>query len=90
MVDLLWAHAAVQRFNVTPSAAAAPLTHKALLDHFLFDVDRDMIVKGYPWLRCGLQSDSLSSAAGSTVTSPDDGARSNIVPEASIGTESAP
>ncbi len=90
MLDLLWAHAGVQRFNVTPSAAAAPLTHRALLDHFLYDVDRDMILKQYPWLRCGPEGDEVSSAAGSIVTTVGGGAKNDTVSEAGAGTGSVP
>ncbi len=58
ILDVLWAHADVQRFNVTPSAGARPLTHRTLLDQFVFDKDRGMILAAYPWLRCGLDGGS--------------------------------
>lgn len=54
IVDLLWQLSEVQHYDITPSKGAKPLTHRFILDAFLFDPDRLDILEMYPWLRCGL------------------------------------
>jgi len=68
LLDLLWAHADVLRYNVTPSATARPLTHSLLLEQFVFDKDRAMILAAYPWLNCGLDSTASNSTSPASGT----------------------
>lgn len=57
-MDLLWEYAGLQRFDVTPSMGAVPLTSHFLLDQFQFSEDQDLIVAAHPWLLCGLNKTS--------------------------------
>lgn len=58
IVDLLWKLSDVQHFNVTPSKGAKVMTHRSILDAFMFDRDRQEVAAAYPWLRCGLDGSS--------------------------------
>lgn len=58
IVDLLWKLSEVQHFNVTPSTGAKLMTHRSILDAFIFDRDRQEVMAAYPWLSCGLDGSS--------------------------------
>lgn len=54
ILDALGTYASLQKFAPAPSVGAKPLTAKRLLQHFLFDEDREAVLKTHPWLRCAL------------------------------------
>lgn len=55
MLELLRTYASLQRFTPHPSPGAEPLTARRLLQHFIFDEDRDLVTAANPWLRCAAE-----------------------------------
>jgi hypothetical protein len=55
LLDVLAEYAPLQRFTPHPSEGAVLVTAEFLLEQFLYQKDKDVLLEAHPWLNCKLQ-----------------------------------